>query len=419
MKGSKDIRFFLGSNTKRGFVPLFDKLKDPESGHRFYILKGGPGSGKSTLMKRIAKTLEENKHYIEYMPCASDPDSLDAIYDHDAQIVIVDGTAPHTLDPDYPGAYDMIINLGDAWTGDEIEPNKKEIIKLNHEISKCHNMATACIKSAAALLDHNRMIAGEYLNQAAIGELVQAITAKLADVMPEENHKPDSVLSGEVSYMPDDNLPGEASHRLDTILFDEENNIHDNTLPGKASYKLDSVLSGEESFRLLSAVTVGRTHFFADTLTSLCPQLYIIEDEWGCASHTVLSAIRDYASRRKLAFITCYCSISIPDKIDHILFPSIGLGITTSNSYHHTTGEAISALNLLMNPVGNYDLESMAKHSAIARDLILAAAGHVAKAKALHDQLEKYYINAMDFTMVDQVYHKLIDDILISNKVLI
>lgn len=414
MEGSKDVRFFLGSNTKRGFVPLFDRLKDPLNGHRFYILKGGPGSGKSTLMKRIAKTLEEHKHYIEYMPCASDPDSLDAIYDHDAQIVIVDGTAPHTLDPDNPGAYDMIINLGDAWMGEKIKPYKREIISLNHEISKCHKMATACIKSAAALLDHNRMIAGEYLNYVAIGKLVQTITGKLADSLPEGMYKTDNMISDEKSLQHNNTVlsSGEANQVNESIQSGEISQSDTTPLQEKKSYKLDSVITGEESFRLLSAVSVGRTHFFADTLKTLCPQLYIIDDEWGCASHTVLSEIQNYAGKMKLDFITCYCSISTPDKIDHILFPSIGFGITTSNSYHHTSGEAISAANLLMKPVGNYDLESMTTHSAMARDLISTAAGHVAQAKALHDRLEKFYINAMDFTLVEQVYHTLIDDIL-------
>ena len=57
MEGSRNVKFFMGSNTKRGFVPLFDKLKDPLNGHRFYILKGGPGSGKSTLMNVLPKLL--------------------------------------------------------------------------------------------------------------------------------------------------------------------------------------------------------------------------------------------------------------------------------------------------------------------------------------------------------------------------
>lgn len=350
---STDVRFFLGSNTKRGFVPLFGKLKKPESGRRFYILKGGPGSGKSTLMRRIAKTLLERGHFIEFFPCASDPDSLDAIYDHDGGIVIADGTAPHILDPDYPGAYDMIINMADAWNNAAIEENRHKIIELSHDISGCHKMATACIKSAAALLDENRLIAEEYLEHNKISSFVSSLIKKL-----------------------------------------------------------DNAASGEESHRLLSAVTVGKLLFFDKTISSLCQEVYIIEDEWGAVSAAVLSQIRDYAVKNNLAFISCYCSVNVPDKIDHILFPPIGLGITSSNSYHSTDGPVKTQGQELMKPVKGYTLDSMRKQSLLAGQLIDLAAKHVAQAKDLHDKLEKYYISAMDFSKVDKIYQKLIEDIL-------
>lgn len=350
---SIDVKFFLGSNTKRGFVPLFDKLKKPETGHHFYILKGGPGSGKSTLMRRIAKTLMEHGHFVEFMPCASDPDSLDAIYDHDGQIAIVDGTAPHILDPDYPGAYDIIINMADAWSNTAIEENKQNIIELSREISGCHRMATACIKSAAALLDQNRLIAEKYLDRYKISDFA-----------------------------------------------------------GSLIKKLDGADLGEESHRLLSAVTVGKLLFFDKTISSLCKDVYIIEDEWGAASTAILSEIRDYAIKMNLAFISCYCSINVPDKIDHILFPSIGLGISTSNSYHSADGNFRIQAQELMNPVNDYELAGMNKHSLLARELIDLAANHVAQAKNLHDRLEKYYISAMDFSKVDEIYQRLIEDIL-------
>ena len=355
MNHQMDVKFFMGSNTKKGFMHLFNKLKDPKCGNRFYILKGGPGSGKSTLMKRVAKALAENGHYIEYMPCASDPNSLDAIYDHEAKIVIVDGTAPHTLDPDYPGAYDMIINLGEAWSSKHIANRKNEIINLSREIKNCHQLAGACIKSAASLLDQNRLIAKDYLKAEAIKELVDKII---------EN--------------------------------------------------LKAAPLGTESHRLLSAVSVGKTVFFNDTLANLCPRLVIIEDQWGYVSDVVMSEVRDYAVRKKLDFITCYCSINAHEKIDHLLFPSIGFGISTSNPYHHLDDKSKITAEDLMNPPGEYNMDSMKKNLSFAKELIITAGGHVAKAKALHDDLERYYITAMDFDKINPIYKRLIDEILNS-----
>ena len=50
---------FLGANTPEGFISLFDELYDPAEDWRAYIIKGGPGTGKSRLMRRVADELEQ------------------------------------------------------------------------------------------------------------------------------------------------------------------------------------------------------------------------------------------------------------------------------------------------------------------------------------------------------------------------
>ena len=48
---AKPLHFFLGANTPQGFVSRFDQLADWREGWREFVLKGGPGTGKSTLMR--------------------------------------------------------------------------------------------------------------------------------------------------------------------------------------------------------------------------------------------------------------------------------------------------------------------------------------------------------------------------------
>nr|NLJ02146.1 ATP-binding protein [Bacillota bacterium] len=45
--------FFAGSNSGKGFFSLFDNIIGPEA-RRVYLLKGGPGTGKSSFMSYIA-----------------------------------------------------------------------------------------------------------------------------------------------------------------------------------------------------------------------------------------------------------------------------------------------------------------------------------------------------------------------------
>ena len=50
---AKKSASFLGANTPKGFVSLFDELYNPYDNTDAYIIKGGPGTGKSTLMKSV------------------------------------------------------------------------------------------------------------------------------------------------------------------------------------------------------------------------------------------------------------------------------------------------------------------------------------------------------------------------------
>ncbi len=93
------IEYFLGANSPSGFYSLYDHLLPPEQARAIYILKGGPGCGKSTLMRKVAAWAQETGLETEYILCSGDPDSLDAVVFPDKAAAIVDGTAPHVVVP--------------------------------------------------------------------------------------------------------------------------------------------------------------------------------------------------------------------------------------------------------------------------------------------------------------------------------
>ena len=48
------VTFFLGANSPAGFYSLYDQMLPAREARRIFLLKGGAGCGKSTLMKRVS-----------------------------------------------------------------------------------------------------------------------------------------------------------------------------------------------------------------------------------------------------------------------------------------------------------------------------------------------------------------------------
>ena len=97
------VDFFLGATTPAGFKGYFAPLRR-EPGMQLVLLKSGPGCGKSTLMKRLARAAQEKDEPIQRIHCASDPDSLDGVVFLRQKRAIIDATAPHVVEPEAPGA---------------------------------------------------------------------------------------------------------------------------------------------------------------------------------------------------------------------------------------------------------------------------------------------------------------------------
>lgn len=87
-------RVFPGGNTSKGFYSYYDYIIEPDA-NRIFVIKGGPGVGKSSMMKKVAKDLLEKGYDIEYHHCSSDNNSIDGLVVPKLRVAMVDGTAPH------------------------------------------------------------------------------------------------------------------------------------------------------------------------------------------------------------------------------------------------------------------------------------------------------------------------------------
>ena len=152
LKLKTDYSYFAAANSFDGFMSYFDNVFSSRSYSKIFVLKGGPGTGKSTLMRRLCAFAAQEGYYHEAIFCSSDPKSLDGVIikNGDVKIAMLDGTAPHERDAIIPGATDELVNLGVAWNCEMLEAARGKIYDLsakkNRAYSKAYdNLATSAI----------------------------------------------------------------------------------------------------------------------------------------------------------------------------------------------------------------------------------------------------------------------------------
>ena len=149
------IDFFLGATTPAGFKGYFEPLRH-EPGMQMYLIKSGPGCGKSTLMKRLARAAEQRGELTQRIHCASDPDSLDGVILPGQHRAIVDATAPHVVEPDAPGADEVVVSLYHTIDAEKLHQCTDEVKALFARNALLRSRAARYIASAGSLLLDSR-----------------------------------------------------------------------------------------------------------------------------------------------------------------------------------------------------------------------------------------------------------------------
>jgi len=103
---------FFGASTPSGLVDFIPELT---AGLRRILIKGRPGSGKSTLMRAVLAKAVELGYDADVYYCSLDPKSLDMVVIPELNFCIFDATAPHEYEP--------------SFAADEVVDTYKEFIK--------------------------------------------------------------------------------------------------------------------------------------------------------------------------------------------------------------------------------------------------------------------------------------------------
>jgi hypothetical protein len=140
--------YYAAANTEKGFCSLFGEVFSPDSLSHIYIIKGGPGTGKSTFIKSIGAEAEALGLDSEYYYCSADTSSLDGIKIPALGTAVIDGTPPHACEPRYPGACEKIINLGECLDEAALSERRGEIERLTRECGECYTRGAHFLAAA-------------------------------------------------------------------------------------------------------------------------------------------------------------------------------------------------------------------------------------------------------------------------------
>ena len=345
---TENTTFFLGANTPGGFHSLFHELYDPLDGWHAYILKGGPGCGKSTLMKTVAARLDAVGIGYETIRCTSDPDSLDALRIESKKVCIADGTAPHVLEPHYPGAAETTVDLSACWDQAALRANSAEIIRHFTENAACHKRCVRFLQAAESLSRDVRRLTLECLD----ADKIERYAARFA------------------------------ARRFGTPRG----------------------TVGREATRFLSAVTPHGITVHRDTLEALCDEVLVVEDAHGAASAALLGQLRRYALGSGLDVIACPCPLHPDAGPQHLFLPQIRLGIVTENSFQRFDGDhTIHASRFTDAGALRAHRSRIAFSRRTEKELLEEAVRAMRDALDVHDRLEALYRPAVDF---DAVTHR-------------
>jgi len=342
----KETHFFLGSNAPTGFVSLYDGFTSPAR-DQLHIIKGFPGCGKSTFMRRIADALTAEGCPAEYIHCSGDPDSLDGVYFPTLHVGYADGTAPHVTEPRIGGASEDYVNLGAFCDTEALREARGEIARLTEAYRREYDKAYAFLAAAAAV---RRAYAPDYSAETV----------------------------------------ARAARRAKSSLAHRVGNKH--------------YVNPTATYRFLSAVTCRREVCFYDTIRTLADTVVILDNECGLAP-VFTAAAAAYLEGRGLDTLRLL-DPEAPEIIEHLAVPALRLAFVTEDRSRPWPYGGARHIRLDAFP-GQAELKTalpalraMRREAAALTD---GAVEHLAAAKQLHDELERCYIPHVDFGAVGEL----------------
>ena len=347
---TKPTHIFLGANSAQGFYSLYDQLL---SGHfdDVLILKGGPGCGKSSFMRRVAEELSAAGHIPVYIHCSGDPDSLDGVIFPALRIALVDGTSPHALEPTYAVACERYVDLTRFYDVESAKQKRAELMALTDAYRAHYRDAYHILRAVDEVGAERRASFHAHMDFAKLNRRIRSIAARELKRKCAEIGSVDEVFLGGMT------------HKGELCRF--------------------------------------------DTVEALCPRVYELRDSAGLANDA-LQMLCTMAAEGGERVLACR-NPDRPMELQHLLLPERGTALVTSNERIPYGGEAYRRIRLdamAEETIGRAEKAKLRFLRRVERELRASAVEKLADAKRAHDALEGACNPLVDFDGVYELAHK-------------
>ncbi len=335
-------KFFLAANSCTGFVSRFADNYDVADGWRTFLIKGGPGTGKSSFMKHFAYHADRRSETVILCPCSSDPRSLDGVILPAKKIILLDATAPHTVEPQAPGVCENSVDTGRFWDSGKLRENAAGILAAAAENKRFHAKAKRYLLAAGKVLEGRLAIAEACTDRTRCAAFAERMC-----------------------------------HRL---------------LPVRKT------AAGHEWHRFLKGTTPEGIVDFTGSILPAYENRVVLCDPYGGVSRVFMKTVRDCAVRAGYEIVALH-NCFLPEYLDGVLIPERHLAFLTERELDRIpTGERrVHARRFSDVTALHSHRERLNFDRKVAAELLKEACRCLAQAKNVHDTLEKYYIDAMDF----------------------
>lgn len=359
MSLGRERSFFAGANTPDGFVNFFSDIT-AEDENEVYILKGGPGTGKSRMMKTIAKAAVIEGYDVELIKCSSDADSLDGVRIPELKKTMLDGTAPHIVDMSLPGARDHIVNLGDFWNEELLKQNRDTIRSLSEQKTANYCRVYKYLKAAKEIQNNIDEVAHKALAFGKLNIFIQSLVEH----------------------------------------FFQDTDIACKT--GKERRIFGTALTPKGPVSTLPTLFRGL-------------KVYALRCEYGRAASYVIEALQREAIQRGFYVESIKCPFA-PDRTEHLIVPQLSLAFTTYNRYHSAMDCEVFGEYLLDAYYNDLITERYTKDMEYdvfrVQELLDKSQRYLEKSMNVHKSIERIFIDSMDFEAVTQCTENIIDAML-------